>query len=133
MENQQKLQDYVDGKPKPGTEGEQSPPADPIQQQVTPQPGPQRSLAFSLENLHVGSLALAFVVLVISLWLLIPTASGKTRMELLWLTLFGETQLVTDKGFDGSTSIPGSSGPAPVQVQGESILPLNFKALEMGF
>src|SRR5712692_2575804 len=42
-----------------------------------------------------GGLALAVVILIVLIWLLIPTASGYTRMELMWFTLLGRTGLAT--------------------------------------
>jgi len=112
-------------------------------EEKTPQP-PEKEIStttlefkkpmLGLENVHIGSLALMTIVLILSLWVLVPTASGKTRAELLWLTLFGETRLVTDMGIQGSTSVTGS-GPGPIiatTVEG-SILPLDFSAMEMGF
>jgi len=90
--------------------------------------------ALGLESVHIGSLALLTIFLIISLWMLVPTSSGKTRAELLWLTLFGETRLVTDTGFDGSTTVPGG-GPSlgGVTTVESTVLPLDFSAMEMGF
>jgi hypothetical protein len=38
-------------------------------------------------------LGIAFAILVFLVWLLIPTSSGYTRLQLLWFTVMGETQI----------------------------------------
>lgn len=60
--------------------------------------------AFS--KISVGSgLAIAFIVLIVLIWLIIPTASGYTRLQLLWFTIIGQSKLTTD-----TQPTPGLSG-----------------------
>ena len=53
-----------------------------------------------------AGLGLAFGILIFLIWTLIPTASGYTRLQLLWFTLIGQTRLATS----GSPT-PGPQGP----------------------
>lgn len=50
---------------------------------------------FSSVQIRIG-LGIAVVVLFFFIWALIPTASGYTRLQLLWFTLIGQTKLTTD-------------------------------------
>ena len=60
-----------------------------------------------------GGLLLGVIILILLIWLLIPTASGQTRLQLLWLTLIGRTGLTN---VDTSASSAGE-GPSNLQLQ----------------
>lgn len=145
---QEKLKEFIEGVP-PGN----VPPEGGTEQKSETQPVDTQGAALEkhtstpqfelkkpgfFEHVHVGSLGLATVFLLVMLWLLVPTSSGKTRMELLWLTLFGETKLVTDTGTPGTEGSQGGS-----DQQGQSKTPhggpetglpgIDFTSMEMGF
>lgn len=72
----------------------------------------------ALSSIQVGAgLAMAFFVLVGLIWLLVPTASGYTRAQLLWFTFFGNTKLTTDASLQ-------SQGPAPEQLTAQEPQPV---------
>lgn len=96
-------------------------------------------------KISVGQgLGLAFLVLIGLIWLLIPTASGYTRLQLLWLTIIGRTSLTYNKTITGtapsggpseavSDSVDNSSNQQsslPVQAN-ISLAGINFSALDM--
>lgn len=73
----------------------------------------------ALSSIQVSAgLAMAFFVLIGLLWLLVPTASGYTRAQLLWFTFFGNTKLTTDASLQ-------SQGPSPEQLnaQNDQVIP----------
>lgn len=76
-----------------------------------------------------GGLAIAFFVLIGAIWLLIPTASGYTRAQLLWFTIIGSTRLVTDPEPNPGSSpqdvtIPDQQpGPIPLTLQTQAPIP----------
>lgn len=58
-----------------------------------------------------AGLGIAFFVLIVLIWMLIPTSSGYTRAQLLWFTLIGQTKLTTDSNIvrdDGSQTVESS-------------------------
>lgn len=69
-----------------------------------------------------GGIGLLLLAIFFLLWAVVPVNGGKTRLELLWLTLTGRTKMSAspDAGgtFDPSatTSGTGSGGPAPSNV-----------------
>lgn len=63
--------------------------------------------AFSEIQIGAG-LAVAFFVLVGLIWLLVPTASGYTRGQLLWFTIIGQTKLTTDHTLQSVPESPSS-------------------------
>lgn len=73
-------------------------------------------------EIQIGAgLAVAFFVLIGLIWLLVPTASGYTRGQLLWFTMFGQTKLTTDHTFQSVPESPSaqnntSEGPSQEQL-----------------
>lgn len=70
----------------------------------------------------------AFAGLVLLIWLLMPTASGYTRAQLLWFTLIGQAKINTN--FAGIDNTAATDQPTPtsnpiVQAQGPSPEQLN--------
>jgi hypothetical protein len=61
-----------------------------------------------------GALLIAIIVLIVLIWLLIPTASGYTRLQLAWFTLLQKTKLVNTGG-----PVPQVTGQGPTQQQVE--------------
>lgn len=69
----------------------------------------------AVSSIHItAGLGIAFVVLMFLLWALVPTASGYTRLQLLWFTIIGQTKLSTDTSpspTSQSPSTPSTPGP----------------------
>jgi hypothetical protein len=145
MEPQEKIQQYLNGdapsvpptEVKPGT----APPVEilpaPPQEKETTKIEPKSPSPF-FEHLTVGQgLGLATAILILLLWFLVPTQSGKTRAELLWLTLFNATSLATDTSTESVSGTQDKKGQGGLQSQvpQQELVPLNvdFSSLDMGF
>lgn len=67
---------------------------------------------------QTGGLLLAVVILIILVWLLIPTASGLTRLSLLWNTILGRTKIIvpSEATVESPNQVVGGEGPSYDQV-----------------
>jgi hypothetical protein len=65
---------------------------------------PEKLDNFSTETKQVGGLAIAFIILIVLIWMLIPTKSGYTRLQLLWFTLIGRTSITPTVGSSTMTT-----------------------------
>src|SRR5258708_7682543 len=82
---------------------------------------------FFSDRKAAGGLGIAVGVLLLAIWLLIPTASGYTRAQLLWFSILGETGLVTRGQASGSAQtqqIPIQQNPQ-VPLQQNNQIPLH--------
>src|SRR5258708_7437689 len=82
---------------------------------------------FFSDRKAAGGLGIAVGLLLLAIWLLIPTASGYTRAQLLWFSILGETGLVTRGQASGSAQtqqIPIQQNPQ-VPLQQNNQIPLH--------
>ncbi len=74
---------------------------------------------FAVRTMAQGGLLIAFFVLIAAIWLLIPTKSGQTRAQLLWLTFIGKTYLGEPTGSStGNTEVPENQPNTITSTQG---------------